>query len=388
MSYGIRTTAHGATPANIDLERLNDYKTSDGTGFGTMVQSARAMAARFAAWDWPFNRKVGEVLQMLVSPQTEDSIRWRVGELTAQPVPEDWQAQIRRQRRGVAGSQIPTMRSAVSIGYSWESTRPGPRSVRDVDVVDDYRTAMKSLTDIVRKEVGKAISYISARDVIGSTTGQAPGWIGGTDQNYEAPSVNGTTFDAHSHFLANGTTYAASAAGRKAAFDALRDTFAEHDIEAEDGAPILLIHGRASTSSVKGVTGYIARDVVGMRYGQDTDRADIPWYAHGMIEDSGILCVELGSMFAADQYVAVKSYGKLSPRNPLSLFYPADVGWGPVVFDLRTAAPLDQNTPQDAGLLESLALWLHFGVAVRDPLAGAAAQVGDGDDTYTDPTVS
>lgn len=387
MSAGILTTAHTGIPDNVDLSKLNVYTTREGVGYGTVLGFAREAARQFGGLVWPGQEEMASIVSYLVAPAPDDQLRWRIGDLTAQRVTADMQGEVIRQHRERAGSQVPDYRAVVPLGaYTWETTRPGRNALGRDEVESDVVAAQEALANDLWAELLRAVITKAGRDVIGSTTGQAVGWVGGTDQDYQPGRRKGTSYSGHQHYLTH-NDYADSANGRRALFAALAATVEEHGRRHSQGAPLLLLHGGASKADVQADAQYGAPTVVGVTPGSATAAVtDVPLWAHGKLNDSGAWCVDVGTLLPKHYYVMAKSYGALNPRNPIRLYYPPDIGFGPVLVDLRTRYPVDQNTVQDAGLLLNLAVWLQYGLAVAEPEAGAAGLIG-GAGSWTDPTI-
>lgn len=388
MPHGVYTTNLTGLPDNLDLARLNAYTTADGVGAGTLLAAFRESARRFGAFEWPNHGPLATIMRLLVSPRSDDAIRWRQGAIDWEAVTRDFTGDINRRHRTRAGGQVPQPRWATALGYTWETFRPGPEHLRSEDVMADMQAAIDGAVEELRREFLRAVSYKQARSVIGSTTGKAVGWVGGTDQDYEAPDYAGETFASHSHYL-TGTDYADSADGRRALFDALWLTFEEHGISSTPEAPIIMLVPPASVADVRADANFVSRAVPGVRPGATTVTADVPDWALGKFEDSSIYAVRFGGL-PEHYYPTLKSYGELSPRNPVRLFYPGDVGFGPVAGQMTNNgfAPLDAMTPLDGTVLNDLVIWLHAGLAVQAPLLGAVGRTGDDNATWDEPTIS
>lgn len=386
--YGITTTAHTGLPDNVDLAKLNVYTTRDGVGYGQALTFARSAARSFGAFDWPQNPEVASLLEYLVYPDADDQLSWRIGDLTASRIPVDAQGQVVRQRRQRAGSQVPEVRALVPLpAYTWDTTRPGRGAISSTEVESDIVQAAEALQNDVYSELLRAVIYKAARAVEGSTTGKAVGWVGATDQDYVPNRRKGTSYSGHSHYLTD-AAYADTADGRRALFAAMADTVTEHNRRHSSAAPFLILHGSASRSDVELDAQYGAPTVAGVAPGSTvTQVTDVPDWAHGKDKRSGAWFVDVGTVLAEHYYVLVKSYGRLNPLNPVRLTYPADLGFGPTLFDGRTNYPVDANTPVDAGLLQNLDMVLLYGLGVQQPESGAAGLIG-GAGVWTDPTIA
>lgn len=388
MAQGILTTELTGLPDNIDLTALNVYRTRDGFGYGEVIQAAGVACREFGAFNWIGQEETSSLIQALVAPSADDSISWRVGDLTAVRVTQDNLADIGHQHRDRAGSQIPIYGDATSLGgYTWATTQKGPKALSSDEVMTDIRASMDALINSFFPEFLRSLTYKAARAVPGSSSGQAVGWLGATSSDYVATSKKGRTFSGHSHYLTD-AAYADSANGRRALFAAFSQTLLEHGKRHSSSAPLLLLHGSASKTDVMADSQWAAPTVVGVVPGANTAQVtDVPFWAYGKLQDSGACTVDVGSLLPEHYYVFVKSYGPLSILNPLRLCYPESTGFGPLVIDRRSGFPVDGNTPKDGGLLNNMVAILNYGLAVRDPEAGAAGLIGGGG-SWTDPTIA
>ncbi len=386
-NYGIHTTAHTGIPDNVDLTALNQFLTRDGVGYGETLGFAAPAARRFGAFDWPDNPEMATILQYLVAMSPDFSFRWRQGEVEAQRLRKDHMGRIDWQRRSIAGSQVPEVRIAAPMpAYTWDDTRGGPQAMSRSEVESDVLRAFEPLANDLWKEMIRAIVLKAGRAIIGSSTGLGVGWIGGTDQDVVKPRKKATDLSSDTHYLTD-AAYADTADGRRALF---AEQYRLLDVEHSAGAPLLLLHGRASLADVKLDAQYTEPVAAGIAPGGGSTASvvtDVPSWAHGKLADSGAWCVDLGSALPKHYYVMVKSYGPLNERNPLRLAYPQDLGFGPILFDQRTWYPVDQNTPQNAELLLNLAFMLLYGIAVKEPAAGVAGLIG-GAGAWNEATIS
>lgn len=385
-NYGIHTTAHTGIPDNVDLAALNQFLTRDGVGYGETLGFAAPAARRFGAFDWPGNEEMATIMTYLVSPSPDFAFRWRHGEVEATRLRKDHTGTIDWQRRLIADSQVPEVRVATAMpAYTWETTRGGPQAYSRSEVESDVLRAFEPMALDVWKEAIRAVLTKAGRAVIGSSTGKGVGWIGGTDQDVTKPRKKGVDASSDNHYLTH-NDYADSANGRRALF---AEMYRLLDVEHSAGAPLLLLHGRATLADVRADTQYAKPTVAGITPGGGSTASvvtDVPTWAHGKLLDSGAWCVDMGSALPDDYYAMVKSYGPLNERNPLRLAYPQDLGFGPILFDQRSWYPVDQNTPQNAELLLNLAFQLIYGVAVKEPAQGVAGLIG-GAGTWTEPTI-
>lgn len=378
MALGPWSYSDTAVPSNINLADIERYAFSDGVSVAEAVAYAYDQARAFND-NRMGNRAVALLLDLLCAPPTNDQmINYYNGSVEWHDDTEYGDEQI--QRVSKAGAVCIPREKTAKIGMSWRSLR---KSTSD-DFVAMVGRWLDGAASAKRADLLQTTGIATTARTHPSGNGSAsPSWIGGGSQNYVPPDYNGISFSSDDHIDDN---QADSAAGRLAAFKAMRNNLWEHGYYSEPGAPIMILHGPDTLSDIQGVTGYSARKQPFVDYapGGTTTYGDIPEVDvstfHGVWTTGGCWCVQVGGI-PDNYFFMVKSFGMRSPLNPVQQWVPEDIGASLIMKNLNL------SPPENVSPIETLEGFLSWGFGVRDPAAGCVSLIA-GSGTYTDPTIT
>lgn len=275
-------------------------------------------------------------------------------------------------RASTTGSMLPLLGYDRMLDWTWDYLR----KARSMQLDANVQSVIADMGNLWQQKVLTRL-FKSTYDSVGSSGKSMPLADGGTaDSAYipvnhpERATAFAYTHD-HIHNL-NGIT------------QANLETAVANLWEHGHDAPFTLLISLADVSSwsnTTNVTGWIKRASGSIRYGNNSDLAQVGDRYIAAIETSayGEIQVMASARIPTTYWAIYKSYGPLDARNPLVIRSSKDFGIGAVLMSGRQF-PIKQFP------LEGAMLFAEFGVGVKDRV-GAAVYINSGGG-YSDPTIA
>ena len=315
MALGNRDSASLVILDGWDATELTKYKLQDGTTYAAVVSMLNAgLSAVNSELD------SDPLRSSLVSYQEDPELDYRVGVTTAMNEFTEY-GRPDPQRAEIQGHMLPLRSKDRALEWTWYYlTKKAQLSQIQSDIaagIGDIRTAWRKaiLTRLLKR--GDDSGTINN---LGSA-GYSPGFAttaAQTSVDFAPIGFGGKTFtSAHEHYV--GIT------GGDWTVDQFKDAkneLREHGHE----PPYMCIISSDDESAVRALTGFTEVDNLLIKYGDDTDRANLPVGATGSNSGGGYFIgtvedIAVRVVYGMPQYYGFvwKPYGSNNPRNPLRI---------------------------------------------------------------------
>lgn len=354
-----------AIPATWDASYLTKVALADGTNYETLVSDiTAALAMQNAAL------LQDPLMASLVSVTNEASLEYASG------VSNGFQDHTEYGRpdggRAITtGTMVPLLEKDRALQFTWDFLKKARRSQIEANI----GSAMQDLVNLYGK-LALTRLFKSTYDTVGSSGKAVPVADGGTADSNFIPwnhPERATAFAyTHTHLLRlDGIT------------QANLESAIAHLWEHGHDAPFTLLISQAdvaSWSNTTNVTGWVKRQNLLIRYGAQTDLANVqgPYIAAVETSAYGDVQVIASARIPTGYWAVYKSYGALDQRNPLALRVNPAYGAGAVLL----AGDHIRQYP-----LENAILYAELGFGVADRV-GAAVVKNAASSVYSDPTIS
>lgn len=353
-----------ALPAGYDATYLAKFALADGRSYDQYlsdIAGAVAMANQALLAD--------PLVASLVSLTEDATLEYPIGVSNGFQAHTEY-GQPDSKRAATTGSMLPLLGYDRALDWTWDYLRKARTATLDANIA----SAVQDMYDKWQNRVLHRL-FKSTYDSVGSGKSMPLADGGTADSAYipvnkpERASAFAYTHD-HIHNL-NGIT--------QANLETAIANLWEHGHD----APFTLLVAQADVaawSNTTNVTGFIKKANGMIRYGTNTDIANVGSQYIGAIETSayGDVMVLANARIPTTYWAAFKSYGNLDARNPLKIRVSPEYGVGAVVLSGRQF-PIKQFP------LEGAILFMEFGVGVADRV-GAAAYINSAGG-YSDPTI-
>jgi hypothetical protein len=353
-----------AIPATWDATRLKNVSLQSGETYEQLISDISG-ALSIANADLIKDPLIGSLTRVT----TEPTVEYGIG--AANPFERHTERGVPDAQRGaMTGHMLPNIPWDGMLGWTWDFLRKARRSQIDYDI----ELKMIALPDLFKKTV-LTRHFKSTYDAVG-TGKSVPYADGGTADSTWIPRPvldrGGTFLSTHNHFLRlNGIT------------QANLETAVQHLWEHGYDAPYDLLVSEsdlASWSDVTAVTGYIKKPDALIRYGTQTDLANVGDDYIGSVETRrGAVRMRANGRIPTGYWSVYKSDGIDDPRNPLLLYTSPQFGLGAVLL----AGDHIRQFP-----LENAILFVEFGVGVNKDRAKSVVVYNFASGNYVDPTIS
>lgn len=354
-----------ALPTYWDAAELEKVRLADGTTYaGFIADVTQALSLQNGAL------LSDPLLSTMIATTDELSVEYGIGvsngfeEATEYGEPD-------AKRAATTGHMLGLKEYDRKFGWTWMFLNKARRLQLDNDIA----SGMADLRNLWAQKILTRF-FKSTYDAVGSSGRSMPFCDGGTaDSAYVPPNVpdRASAFAyTHTHLLRmDGIT------------QANLETAVKHLWEhGHDGPYELLVSltDIGSWRNTTNVTGYVSRPDPLIRYGVQTDLANVGQGVDGVIETAYGACRLRSSARIPTTYWGLyKNYGTLDQRNPLWIRYNPKFGIGAVLL----AGDHIRQYP-----LENAIMWMEFGANVgRDRTNGVLVK-NAGSSTYSDPTIS
>lgn len=354
-----------ALPAGWDAARLELMRLASGETYADLVTDitdALNIANRALTTD--------SIISSLCHISDEMTMEYPIGVTNGFEDHTEY-SQPDAKRGATTGHMVEKVHVDRKLGWTFDFLRMARRSQIDADI----SSAMQDLRDIFQKRVLTRMSK-STYTAVGSGGKSMPVADGGTaDSTYVPPQRpdRSTAFAyTHSHLQRlNGITQASL------------ETVIAHLWEHGYDAPFDLLVAQADLSSwsnTTNVTGWIKRADGLIRYGTQTDLANVADDYIAVIETStyGPVRVRASARIPTTYYFAYKSFGPMDPRNPIRIVPSPTWGLGAALL----AGDHIRQYPLENAIIT---MEMFLGVADR---VGIVLAKNAASSTYTDPTIA
>jgi len=372
MALGPRDNSSAVMLTGWDATELQNHKLQDGTTYDTI-------AAQLSAGIGALNIELTTGLWgSLVSFQDFPDVEYRVGSSNGMLEYTEY-GRADSKRAATEGHMLPLKAWDRRLGWTWDYLRKARMPQIEADIQDGIqdvrdRWRIRILRRLLQRgdDSGVSAGLGSSGYSAGFATTAAS-----TNVDFDPPDNAGTTFaTTHEHYVA-----IAGGAFTNAVFSDAKDEIREHGHE----PPYEFIIGPSDETTVRGLSDFTPVQESLVAYGDNTSLAQLGVeadangsYYIGTAHDFGIRVVR-----GVPQYYgfAWKSYGNLSQRNPVRIQLTKGQSRPQVMLmtDPRTGG--SANYP-----IQSLMLFLEFGVGVGDRTNGTARYVNNG--TWADGTAT
>jgi hypothetical protein len=354
-----------ALPTYWDATELEKIRLADGTTYAGFINDvSQGLALQNAAL------LADPLLGTMMAATTEAAVEYGVGvsngfeEATEYGLPD-------AKRAATTGHMLGLKEYDRAFGWTWMFLNKARRMQLDEDIA----SAMADLKNLWAQKILTRF-FKSTYDSVGSGRSM-PFADGGTADSSWVPKPNPDRADAfaytHTHLLRlDGIT------------QANLETAVKHLWEHGHDGPYELLVAQADIGSWRNttnVTGYVSRPDPLIRYGVQTDLANVMGEGiDGVIETAYGACrLRPNGRIPTNYWGLYKSYGVRDQRNPLWIRYNPKFGVGAVLL----AGDHIRQYP-----LENAILWMEFGANVgRDRTNGVLVE-NDSTGVYADPTIS
>ena len=377
-------------PAALDVRAIRVYK-SRAISIGVIAEQLRGLAFPVSI----------ALLPDEVVPGGNFGVRLRFGDVNWTQMTRGLQGSVSRQHRQFSFGQVADRRFYAAMGYEWNDFRSGTiQELHSDDVISDYQGILRGGVQQILADVVNTIFDPQPKMVEDSTTGMSTGWLGAPNLQYQPDSRNGISFAGKVNYW---TEYADTAgnpdinylgaplgpaSGRRQMFQDVERWFRDLGEESTEAEPVICLYGPDSYDDIRQDNYFVARNMQPTPQVQWSALRDVPVdlpdVSDGRINRGGFNCIEIGGI-PRGHYAFIKTYGPLAVRNPVRLFYPQDIGFGPVMMSDEAKAPLGfGGSAIDWTLMSDLGFYLQFGNAVVKPELGVVVRaLGTGQGSYT-----
>jgi hypothetical protein len=355
-----------AVPTNWDAAMLTRLQLATGETYEQLISD---IAAGLAMKNGTL--LTNPLVASLISTTAEAAIEYPIGVSNGFERHTEY-GKPNGERAKSTGSMLPLESWDRALFWSGDMLRKARRTQID----NDISSALADLENLWEKTVLERL-FKSTYTSVGSSGKSMPIADGGTaDSTYIPPQMpaRASTFAyTHTHL------------GRLDGISqANLETQIKHLWEHGKDGPFELLIAQADVadwSNTTNVTGWVKRAAVGIRYGTQTDLAEVAPDYVAAIETSayGPVNVRASARVPTKYWAVYKSYGALDPRNPLVVRESPDYSIGGVLLPGR-------QYPITSYPIEGAILFSEFGVGVADRV-GAAVCFNHDDNAYVDPTI-
>lgn len=362
MPFGYLDTTYIDFPAGVDVAYLQGLRTRAGVDFPRLL---REIDSRLGA----LNTNLDPLVAALITPTTEP---WAdTSGPSAFEVDERGEYTLARPQLAEGGAHMLPLRGYdVSLGF----TEDGLESMSLARIVTNIESMLLGMRRLYRRQALTRLFSDAEVRVAPQTTVTSPGFAGsGTGDNVFPRTTypDGTALpDPYSHYYR--VAAANLATGLRAGRDRLRKW---HRGPFDLIAPAGLISDIVAIAADNPQDGFVSAGSALVRQGTGASEAivDSTMYLGVLFGDVRVH-MEIDD-FSSDHAALYKSYGALSPQNPLAWRYDEVKG--------RNAA----LRYRDLYPLANAVLKQDFGIGVNDRTAAVLFRVG-ADGNYTPPTFS
>lgn len=365
MPTGVNDLKQWAIPTNWDAARLMQISLQSGETYEDLLNDIAAALAIANA-----GLVSDPLLSGLISISEESAVEYRVG--VSNGFEDHTEYGRPDPKRGKStGHMLPLWAKDRMFGWTWDFLR----KARRFQIDNDIASGIEDLQDVWKQTVLNR-HFDSDAETVATSGKSVPYADGGTaDSAYIPPSKpdrGGTFAYTHNHFLR---------------YDGINQANLElaikHLWEHGHDAPYELLVAQADISSwtdATSVTGYIPRPDPLLRYGAQTDLANVGEGYIGAVETDYGACRLMANGRIPTKYWSVyKSAGPLDQRNPLRV-YPSPQ------YDLACILLAGDHVREFP--LENAILFFEYGVGVGEDRCAAACVYNHTSGSYTDPTIS
>jgi hypothetical protein len=364
-TLGVNDLKQYALPSYWDAAELEKVRLADGTTYAGFINDvSQALAVQNAAL------LADPLLGTMMATTTELSVEYGIGvsngfeEATEYGLPD-------AKRAATTGHMLSLKEYDRAFGWTWMFLNKARRMQLDEDIA----SGMADLRNLWSQKILTRF-FKSTYDAVGSSGRSMPFCDGGTaDSSYVPPPKpdRAAAFAyTHSHLLR---------------MDGITQTNLEiavkHLWEHGHDGPYELLVAQADLGSWRNttnVTGYVSRPDPLIRYGVQTDLANVGDGIEGVIETAYGACrLRQNARIPTNYYGLYKSYGPRDQRNPLWIRYNPKFGVGAVLL----AGDHIRQYP-----LENAIMWMEFGANVGRDRTNGVLCLNAASSTYTDPTIS
>jgi hypothetical protein len=363
MALGSNDLKQWALPAGWDAGRLQQYKLASGETYDDLINditAGLAIANRSLLSD--------PIVASLVSVGTEMTIEYPTGTSIGFQDHTEY-GRPDAVRAATTGHMPEPIHKDLMLSWTHDFLRKSRRPQIDASIT----AALQELRNMWTKTILTRLSK-STYTAVGSGKSMPVADAGVADSTYVPPNFpdRATAFaSSHTHLLRlNGIT------------QANLETAVAHLWEHGYDAPYDLLISQTDAgawSTVASVTGWVKRADGLIRYGTQTDLANVDDGYLGVIETStyGPVRVRASARIPTTFWFVYKSFGTLDERNPLTVVPSPTYGLGGVLL----AGDHIRHYP-----LENAILTAEFSIGVKNRV-GAVLVRNDSSSVYTDPTI-
>jgi len=372
MAVGPRDVSSLVMLTGWDATELQNHKLQDGTTYDAIVSTIGAAVGALNI------ELTSGLWGSLISFQDFPDVEYRVGSSNGMNEFTEY-GRADSQRATTEGHMLPLKAWDRRLGWTWDYLRKARMTQIEADIQDGLKDVRDRWRIRILRRLLQRGDDSGANAGLGSS-GYSPGFAttaASTSVDFDPPDNAGTSFDnTHEHYVA-----IAGGAFTNAVFSDAKAEIREHGHEPTYDFLI----GPADETTVKGLSDFTSAPESNLVYGANTtlatleDTADsIGSYYIGAIHDFNVRVVR-----GIPQYYgfAYKSYGTLSQRNPLRIQLSKGQGRPTVMAMSDPRAQGSANYP-----IQSLMLFLEFGVGVADRTNGTARYVNNA--TWADGTAT
>ena len=311
------------------------------------------------------------LLRSMISLTDEPAIEYGVGATTGFQLATEY-GRADAKRGATTGHMLAMDPYDREFGWTWMFLK----DARSVQLDNDIRMGMKDVRDIWKQTLLQRFFKSTYTSVASGRS--MPLADGGTaDSAYvpiQMPDRSAAFTSSHTHLLRlDGIT------------QANLETAVKHLWEHGHNAPYELLVAQAdigSWTNTTNVTGYVPAPDPLIRYGVQTDLANVSAETEGIVgaveTDYGACRLRMTARIPTAYWGVYKSYGALDPRNPLVIRYNPMFGIGAVLL----AGDHIRQFP-----LEQAVMWMEFGANIADRTNGVIVE-NDTSGNYATPTIS
>lgn len=363
MALGPNDLKQWAMPAGWDAGRLQQYRLASGETYDDLINditAGLAIANRSLLSD--------PIVSSLVSVGSEMTFEYPTGSSNGFQDHTEY-GRPDAMRGAVTGHMPELVHKDRMLSWTYDFLRKARRGQIDADIA----SAMQDLRNMWTKAILTRLSK-STYTAVGSGKSMPVADAGVADSTYVPPNFpdRATAFaSSHTHLLRlNGIT------------QANLETAVAHLWEHGYDAPYDLLISQADVaawSAVATVTGWVKRADGLIRYGTQTDLANVDDGYLGVIETSafGPVRVRASARIPTTFWFLYKSFGALDGRNPITVVPSPTYGLGAVLL----AGDHIRHYPMENAILTAE---FYLGISNR---VGAVLVRNDTTSTYTDPTI-
>ena len=353
-----------ALPAGWDAARLENIRLASGETYDELISDITAglSMANAALMSDP-------IIASLVTVSNEMTLEYRTGVSNGFEDHTEYGLPTAK-RAATTGHMLEMVSKDRMLGWTWDFLRRARRSQIDADIA----SAMNDLRDVWQKTILQRM-FKSTYTAVGAAGKSMPVADAGTADSTYVPVNNperATAFaSSHTHLgRLNGIT------------QANLETEVAHLWEHGFDAPYDLLVAQAdlgSWSNTTNVTGWIKRADGLIRYGVQTELANVDTSYLGVIETStyGPVRLRASARIPTKYFAVYKSFGSGDSRNPIRIAPSPNFGLGAVLL----AGDHIRQFP-----LESAILFLEFFLGIQDR-SQIALCLNETSSVYSDPTI-